>query len=258
MITAQNAPVVTRISSDASAGERLRGFDVALLAAVRTLLSAFALMLVPALATGAEWSVGASAGPFFFGRFAESQVTIVNGESTVRISRSLTAKTRAGLLFDVERIFNDRVSIRFEAGINEAPLSISTDDDDTPDDGTSLEVGEMQVTTFAVPFVFRLNHAGTFRPYILAGVAYALYDFQPEESTRSLPLFEGTRGRLGVTVGAGLDWWLTRRLAIFGQTSDIYTKAPLSDDDFSGPRPRSYSIENPHNVHTTLGLRYSF
>lgn len=216
------------------------------------------MILVPVLASGGEWSVGASAGPFFFGRFAESQVTIVNGESTVRISRSLTAKTRAGLLLDVERIFNDRVSIRFDAGINEAPLSISIDDDDTPDDGTSLEVGEMRVTTFSVPLVFRFNSAGTFRPYILAGVAYAFYDFQPAESTRSLPLFEGTRGRLGATAGAGLDWWLSHSLAIFAQTSDIYTKAPLSADDFKGPRPRSYSIENPHNVHTTLGLRYSF
>lgn len=236
----------------------MSGSDVALPVAVRIAFFAFALMLSSALAKGGDWSVGASAGPFFSGRFAESQVTIVNGESSVRISRSLTAKTRAGLLLDVERKFNDRVSIRFEASIHEAPLSISTDDDDTPDDGTSLEIGEMRATTFSVPVVFRFNRAGTFRPYILAGVAYAIYDFKPEESTRSVPLFEGTRGRLGATAGAGLDWWLSDHLAIFGQTSDIYTKAPLSADDFEGPRPRSYSIQNPHNVHTSLGLRYSF
>lgn len=237
---------------------RLSGFDVADQPAVRTLVLACVLMLSPGLAPAGDWSVGVSAGPFFFGRFAESQITIVNGESIVRISRSLTAKTRAGLLLDVERSFNDRVSIRFDAAINEAPLSITTDDDDTPDDGTSLEAGEMRVTTLSIPLVFRFNRAGTFRPYLLAGLSYALYDFRPEELSRSLPLFEGTRGRMGATVGGGLDWRLSDRLAIFGQTSDIYTKAPLSDDDFTGPRPRTYSIENPHNVHTSVGLRYSF
>ena len=225
---------------------------------MRILLFVFALMLSPALAGAGEWTVGASAGPFFSGRFAESQVTIVNGESTVRISRSLTAKTRAGLLLDVERRFNDRVSFRFEAGINEAPLSISTDDDDTPDDGTSLEAGEMRVMTFSIPLVFRFNRAGSLRPYILAGPAYSLYDFEPNQSTGSVPIFDGTRGRLGATAGAGLDWWLSDRLAIFAQTSDIYTRAPLNADDFEGPRPRSYSIENPHNVRTSVGLRYSF
>jgi len=225
---------------------------------VRIFLLASAFLVSPLFATAGDWTIGASAGPFVFGRFAKSEFTIVNGESTVRITTSLTAKTRAGLLLDLERRFNDRVSIRFDAGINEAPIATTTDDDDTPDDGVSLDVGEIRVITLAIPLVFRFNRAGTFRPYILAGPAWALYDFHPDESTRSVPIFEGTRGRLGATAGLGLDWWLNDRVAIFGQTADIYTRSPLSPDDFAGPRPRRFSIENPHNVHTTVGLRYSF
>lgn len=216
-------------------------------------------MLTPTIAHGGDWRVGVASGPFIFGDFAERTSRITNGVDTIRVTSSLSAETRAGVAVDLERSFNDRFSLRLDATFTRAPLAIKTesnDDDDPDEDGVSLTVGEMDATTLALTFAWRFNRGGRIRPYLFAGPAWVLYDFDRNEKTGAIPIFEGTRERAAIVAGGGAEWWISDRFALRGELSDTYSEAPLEESDFSGVR--SVEIEEPHHVHTTVGVKYRF
>ncbi len=227
--------------------------------------SALAFLLLslvcPLLQAGAseDWAIGVGTGPFIFGSFAETRSTITNGEDRVNLTNSLSASTRAGLVLTVERFFNDRLSLRVESAGTSAPLAVKTEQEGS-EGSISLDVGDINVLTFAIPLTFRFNRGGSFRPLIFAGPAYAMYDIDRNENiANSVPLFEGTRGRLGAQAGAGLEWRLHGGRFFFrAEIADLITESPLKKSDFSGTLPRRLELNSPHNVHTSLGINYRF
>ena len=50
--------------------------------------------------------------------------------------------------------------------------------------------------------------------------------------------------------------WLNDRWAIEGTITDISTSSPFDRSDF--PDVPGYSVPRPHNVHTTVGVRFKF
>jgi len=63
-----------------------------------------------------------------------------------------------------------------------------------------------------------------------------------------------TSNEWGVLFGGGVAWWISDRLAIEGNLTDIITTSPFSemdDDDTPG-----ITVKKPHNVHTTIGVRW--
>lgn len=208
----------------------------------------------------AEWSATVGTGPFVFGNLAERTSTVTNGEQTTKVESSLSAATRAGITGELERRFNERLSARLAATFTRSPLSVKTDssNDDPDSDGVSLNVGDLNVTTFAALLAFRFNRGGSLRPFLAAGPAYALYNMEDSDDEGVEPLFTGTRGRWGVTAAAGVEWWLSDRFAVRAELSDVYTETPLEEGDLSRPRNGSLEIKDPHNVHTTIGATYRF
>lgn len=215
-----------------------------------------ALILLPASSEAQQWAVGVASGPFVFGNFAESQARISNQLETIKVEYALSADTSAGLVVGVERFFNDRLSIRLEGTAVRAPLALKSARED--EDATRIGLGDMDGFTLALPVTFRFNRGGRFRPFLAAGPAGAAYDFKPEQNTRSVPLFDGTRIRAGAIAGAGVEWWINNRWLIRGEVSDILTKSPLKLSDFSGPPPPQAEISTPNNIHTTVGASYRF
>lgn len=217
------------------------------------LLAAF---IVASPAAAQEWGIGFSSGPFIFGDFAErtSRITDSLG-NTVEVTSSLSAETRAGGMVHLERFFNDRFSVRADATFTRAPLAVSTERDN--EDPVALTVGEMDATTIALTGAMRFNRGGRLRPFLFAGPAYVMYDFDRDDDSGAIPIFEGARNRFAVVGGAGAEWWWSDRFAIRGELSDTYSEAPLEASDF-GPAAERIEIKRPHHIHTTLGLTYRF
>jgi len=214
-------------------------------------IAALLLSATPLLAQ--NWSIGAGSGAFVFGDFVErkmrgpgspdhpSQVTTL----------TLTVASRAGLAVDIERSFSERWAVRLEGAFTRAPLSI----EDSNGDAFTVRAGDLDVTTFMVPIVFRINTGGALRFHLLGGPAYAIY--RPGGAQNSdITVFEGTRNEWGAAGGAGAAWRLSNRFAIEGEITDIVTSSPFHRDDFSDTT--GLSIPKPHNVHTKLGVRYRF
>ena len=203
-----------------------------------------------------NWSMSAASGPFVFGDFAETTERLrppSGGEST-EVVHTLSAKTRAGALVGVERHFNDRLSLRLEGSFVEAPLGIKTGSDDT----IALDIADLSVTTLALPFVFRFNRGGSFRPLLFAGPAMAMYELEPNVVTGLVPLFTGTREKWGVIAGGGLEWWWDERFGVRGSISDLLTESPLERSDFTGPTPSTLKIRDVHNLHSSVGIAVRF
>lgn len=212
-----------------------------------------AISIAPAL-DAQQWSVSAGSGPFVFGHFAERTVTIVTGGTPNTTRSRLSAATRAGATADIERNFGRWVSVRLQSSWTRAPVSIKS----SSREGITIDAGEINVTTFALPVIVHINRRAAIRFHIKAGPAYALYNARSRTNTGSAaPLFEGTRGRWGLVAGLGAAWWLSNRTAVEWQVGDIVTESPLYVSDIASS-PRGVRIMRPHNGHTTIGVRYRF
>ena len=105
--------------------------------------------------------------------------------------------------------------------------------------------------------LYRINPRGAFRFHVQAGPALALYHIDSGENAAGAePAFEGTRQEWGVTFGGGVAWWMSDRFAIEGALTDTITTSPIDRADL--PDVPGFEIPKPHNVHTTVGLRWKF
>ncbi len=106
-------------------------------------------------------------------------------------------------------------------------------------------------------FAFRINRNGAFRFHVMGGPAYAVYDITSQSNpTSSLRPFSGSRARWGAALGGGIGWWLSDRFAVEGQITDISTESPFRREEL--PAGGHIEIPRPHNVHTSIGIRYRF
>ncbi|HET7436159.1 MAG TPA: outer membrane beta-barrel protein [Thermoanaerobaculia bacterium] len=197
-----------------------------------------------------DWSVGVGAGPFFFGDFVTQTLRLGNENPSSKQTATLSAATRAGVSVDLQRSFSERWALQFEGTFTHAPLSVSGND------SVEIPSGDLNVTTFSTPLVFRINPHGAFRFHLLGGPAYALYDISGSESASGLAGFEGSRGEWGLVAGGGVTWHWSEDFALEGTAVDITTSSPFERSDF--PNTPGLSIKRPHNVHTTVGIRYTF
>lgn len=56
----------------------------------------------------------------------------------------------------------------------------------------SLDIGDLSVTTFALPVVYRFNSGGDLRPLLYLGPAYVIYDINRKSQSGVVPLFTTT------------------------------------------------------------------
>lgn len=213
-----------------------------------------ALLLASALPlTAQDWSLGVGTGAFVFGDFVERKLRPVNSEGPEEPQTlTLSAATRPGLSVDVERSLSDRWAIRLEGTFTRAPLAVK----DTDDEGVSIDAGEVDVATFMLPIVFRINRGGALRFHLFGGPAHAIYRFSGNTNSSGIAVLDTTRSEWGAAAGLGAAWHLSDRFAIEGAISDIVTTSPFDRDDFADVP--GIDVPKPHNVHTTVGLRWSF
>ena len=209
-------------------------------------------LALPAVAQ--NWSIGVGSGAFVFGDFVERKVRPLAGDTSEPATQTLSAGTRPGLSVDIERSFSERWAVRLEGTFTRAPLSIKEQGSDAE---FEFDAGEMDVITFALPIVFRINRGGALRFHLMFGPAYAIYEPEgPVHQGDSISVFSEARDRWGGVAGVGADWHLSERFAIEGAISDIVTASPFERSDF--PDVPGFHIPKPHNVHTTIGVRYRF
>ena len=200
-----------------------------------------------------DWSIGVGSGAFVFGDFVRRTMQQGTEEGSATQTLKLSAETRAGLLIDIERRLSDRFALRAEGTAIRSPLSIKGSNDD----GLALEAGDIEVATFSLPLVIYINRGGSLRFHIRGGPAYAAYRIRRRQNApATLGLFDGTRGEYGLALGGGVTWEWNQNFAIEGGISDVSTESPFEEDDF--PRIGAVDLPRTHNVHTTIGLRYSF
>lgn len=223
-------------------------------AAMTRLFVTISLALLAASLPAQTWSASLATGPFVFGDFAETEERLgLPGGNTEVVVHTLSADTRAGAAAGIERHFNDRLSLRFDATWTEAPLAVKTGGGD---DAVSIDIADLRVITFALPLVFRFNSGGSFRPLIYLGPALAMYDVDPNVASGVVPIFRGRREKWGGIAGAGLEWWWNEDFGLRGSVSDLITPSPLERSDFTGPTPGSLEIRDVQNIHTTVGIAY--
>ena len=212
------------------------------------LLPLLAFLALPLYAQ--EWSVGVGTGPFVFGDFVTRTFRIGNTQPGGTVHSTLSAATRPGLRVDLERQLTGRWSVRAEGTFVRAPLAVGG--------GTvELDAGEIDVTTISLPIVFHINRGGTFRFHIFGGPAYGIYRIERQTNAPgTLAIFNGTRAEWGLEGGGGITWMVSHRFAVEGMIADTVTGSPFREEDLSSSR--SVTIERPHNVHTTVGVRYRF
>jgi opacity protein-like surface antigen len=219
----------------------------------KNLILAVALFATALPLSARNWSLGVHSGPFVFGDFVERKVRpSVGGVLGDPVTMSLSAATRAGLAVDVQRDFGRRWGVRLEGTFTRAPLTLKEEGEDA----LTFDAGELSVTTVMLPIVFRVNPEGTFRFYVMAGPAYAMYDFEPQAHSGAIEVISRTENEWGAALGGGVGWWFSDHFAVEGTLTDIATTSPFKRDDF--PDVPGYSIPKPHNVHTTVGVRLKF
>jgi opacity protein-like surface antigen len=221
----------------------------------KTLTLAAALLAITLPLAAQDWSVGAGSGAFIFGDFVERRLRPTTGETPAGegVTLTLSAATRAGLAVDVEHGFAPRWAVRLEGTFTSAPLSVK---EKGTTGVTPVGAGDMDVTTVMLPLVFRINPRGALRFHIMGGPAYAMYRVQGRANASGISPFDETRSEWGFAAGAGAAWWLSDRFAVEGKAVDISTSSPFHRDDF--PDVPGFNIVRPHNVHTTLGVRWKF
>lgn len=214
-------------------------------------IGAFLLTLTLPLAAQ-SWSVGIHSGPFVFGDFVERRVRPGTGQGGADdVILILSAATRAGLAVDVEHELADRWALRLDGTFTRAPLSVEQAGED---DESAFDAGEVDVATFALPIVFRINPRGAFRVHLMGGPAYAIYRISGTPNVSGISAIDATRGEFGLLAGGGVAWWLSDRFAVEGNLSDVVTTSPFDREDF--PPGPGWRIPRPHNVHTTVGVRW--
>lgn len=205
-------------------------------------------------AAAQKWSVGIHSGPFVFGNFVERRLRPSTGQGPAGTSTlTLSAATRAGLALDVERELAERWALRVEGTFTRAPLAVK---DQSDDDEFALDAGEADVATFVVPVIFRINPRGAFRAHLMTGPAYTIYRFTGRPNVSGITLLDMTRDEFGLMAGGGIAWWASDRFAVEGNFSDVVTTSPFEREDF--PDTPGWTIPKPHNVHTTIGMRWRF
>ncbi|MGN6186224.1 MAG: outer membrane beta-barrel protein [Thermoanaerobaculia bacterium] len=219
---------------------------------MKKLLPATAVLLAITFpATAQNWSLGVGSGPFFFGDFEERRIRVGTPEGGADpVTLTLSAATRAGALVDIEHGFADRWAVRLEGSFTHSKLSIR---DESDDDGVHIDSGDLDVTTLALPLVFRINPNGAFRLHLHGGPAMAMYRVK-SEATATQPSESETTNEWGVLYGGGVAWWISDQFAIEANASDITTSSPFEDDEDTP----GVTTKRPHNVHTTLGIRWKF
>lgn len=222
---------------------------------MRRHLHLFAVLVAfPLSATAQNWSLGVHTGPFVFGDLVERRFRPIAGEpGSETVTMTLSARTRPGLAVDLERSFAPRWAVRLEGTFTSAPLAV---EDEGDEEGVALDAGEVDVSTFMLPLVFRVNPRGAFRVHLLGGPAYALYRVHGTPNASGITPLDETRGEFGLAAGVGVAWALSDRFAIEGNLSDVVTSSPFDREDF--PPGPGWSIPRPHNVHTTVGARFRF
>ncbi len=195
------------------------------------------------------WSVGIGTGPFVFGDFAQRSIRVGNEGTSRPVTSTLSASTRPGLSIDLQRDLTPALALRLGATLVESPLATRSGSG-TSDSGA----GKIDVGTFSLPLVWRINRSGALRFHLAAGPSWAAYRIRRRAGEGQI--FEGTRDRFGAMGAAGVAWQWTPRFAVEGEISDVVTASPLQRSDF--PPSGSVTIDKPHNVHTTVGLRYRF
>jgi hypothetical protein len=210
-----------------------------------------ALFCTP-LAFAQDWSIGVGTGPFVFGDFAERTILVGTQGSAHPVTTTLAAATRPGLSIDLQHDLTPALALQLDFTLAEAPLAIRNR---SGDESLSLDAGKIDVGTFSLPLVWRINRSGALRFHLGAGPAYAAYRIRRRGGEARV--FEGTRQRFGAMAAGGVAWQWTPRFAVEGEISDVVTSSPLERSDF-GASPSGLRIPRPHNVHTTVGLRYRF
>lgn len=217
-----------------------------------TIAVALAVLAFPAAAQ--EWSLGVGTGAFVFGDFLERRLRAGTGQGpSDPTTLTLGAGTRAGLLVDLERTFTERWAVRFEGAFTRTPLTVRTEGDEG--EGTEIGAGDMDVATFMVPLVFRINPRGSFRFHLLGGPAAAVYRIGEPDSPNADRAFDGTQIEYGVAFGGGVAWWLSDRFAIEANITDTITTSPIDDELDDEP---GVEVPRPQNGHGTLGVRLRF
>ena len=219
-------------------------------------LTMAAVLLVTLPLSAQSWSIGAGTGAFVFGDFVERKMRGPGSpdQPAVTITSKLTAATRAGLAVDIQRELADRWAIRVEGAFTHSPLTIEDDGGGSP---FAVSAGDLDVTTFMTPLLFRINRNGALRFHVLFGPAYATYHASvTQNADASIRVFEGSRSEWGGAAGFGAAWHLSDRFAFEGEITDIVTASPFHRDDF--PDTPGLKIPKPHNVHTKVGVRYRF
>ena len=212
------------------------------------LLPILCFLALPAAA--ADWSIGVSSGPFVFGDFVERHLRIGIPPTGVIVTSTLSAKTRAGLSVDLQRRLSNRWSVRAEGTFTRAPLT-------TGSESVTLDSGQIEVATLALPVIFNINRGGSFRFYLYGGPAYGAYRIERQtNATGSIGTFAGTRAEWGGEAGGGVAWMWSDRFSVEGEIADIVTGSPFREEDLSSAR--GTNVLTPHNVHTKLGIRYRF
>lgn len=211
-----------------------------------------ALVLLALPASAQNWSAGIGSGPFVFGDFLERRIRVGTPEGgSDPVVLTLSAATRAGILADVERSFGDRWAVRLSGSFTRSHLSVR---DESNDDGISIDRGDFDVSTFALPIVYRINPNGSFRFHVHGGPAMAMYKITTPATTVTEESSE-TRSEWGLEFGGGVAWWLSDRFAIEGTISDTVTTSPFEEDEDGTP---GVDAKRPHNVHTAVGVRWRF
>lgn len=90
----------------------------------------------------------------------------------------------------------------------------------------------------------------------MGGPAYALYRVEGRQNVSGITPVDKSSGELGLMAGGGVAWWVSDRFAVEGNITDVVTSSPFDREDF--PSSPGWRLERPHNVHTTVGLRYRF
>lgn len=222
---------------------------------MKKLLPALLLLLLTTTSAAAQnWSLGVRTGAFVFGDFVERTLRAGNTTPGDKQTVTLSAGTEPGLAVDLEKSFNDRWAIRAAGTFTRAPLAIKGESED---ETFELDAGDVDVATFSVPLVFRINKNGNLRFHVLAGPAYAAYRTHTQNNAfNEVPVFEGTRGEWGLTAGAGLTWRWSDRFGLEAGIADTVTGSPFKRSDF--PDVPGIDLKRPHNVHTTVGIRWMF
>jgi opacity protein-like surface antigen len=223
---------------------------------MKKFLTIASLLLASTLPANAqEWSLGVHSGAFVFGEFVERRMRVGTPEGPISTSSIiLTAETRPGVTVDLERSFAPRWAFRVEGTFTRAPLAAETRSDGDP---VGIDAGQLDVTTLALPLIFRINPNGAFRFHLHGGPAVALYKADAVENVDGAePVFEGRQTEWGLMFGGGVTWWLGDRFAVEGNVTDIITTSPFEREDF--PDVPGIDIKRPQNGHATLGVRWRF